>query len=69
MEEKLYDVRMAERNILTGRLTPSDIEKYEKSLEDMADNCEEINLEEEPKVESTEEESSDSLNYSDDISL
>ena len=43
-EERVFDVRVLERNIRKGLLTRKDLEKYLKSLPDSAENAESFHL-------------------------
>ena len=45
MTEKLYDSRVAERNIKSGALAQKDYDKYLEGLEDCADLAEETETE------------------------
>lgn len=46
-DEKLYDVRVAERYIKEGRLTQKNYEGYIKKLPDVSDKSEILNIDEE----------------------
>ncbi len=45
--ERLYDLRILERNIRKGLIARKDVEKYLKSLPDRADNAQAMVAEEE----------------------
>jgi len=56
-EKKLFDIRLLERNIRKGIISPKEYEKYLSTLEDSKEYSEEINLEEEPEEQQQGEES------------
>lgn len=47
LQDLKFDNRLFELNMKQGRLTKEEIEKHQKSLEDVEANCEKINIEKE----------------------
>lgn len=47
LENLKFDKRLFELNMKQGRLTKEEIEQYQKSLQDLEDKCEKLNIEKE----------------------
>ena len=47
LEDLKFDKRLVELNMKQGRLTKEQLEQYQKSLPDLQDNCEKLDIEKE----------------------